>query len=229
MLDASTSISQVLGLLAHMTTHYSVFLRFWLWGFEFKIYQKDLIKHKHYMNYSIFFWKVLANKIAKSCDLTALLLDMVCFTWAISLGRLKPEYCDFNAAYILIYEDKSEVVLKNLHSVYQFWAISTWFLPRFYEFSLSCLESLGLRSYEVASQVKMLAVKLEFQIEFNPWDPHSKRKEPNSALLKGVCAGVHIFTYKHTQIIKRNVVIILKSFQFNHQAVSTHFSLSSSL
>lgn len=65
------------------------------------------------MNYSIFFWKVLANKIAKSCDLAAFLLDMVCFTWAISLGRLKPEYCDFNAAYILIYEDKSEVVLKT--------------------------------------------------------------------------------------------------------------------
>lgn len=224
-----------------MTTHCTVFLRFWLWGFEFKIYQKVLIKHKHYINYSIFFWKVLANKIAKSCDLTALLLDMVCFIWAISHGRLKPEYCDFNAAYILIYEDKSEVVLKNLHSVYQFWAISTWFLPRFYEFSLSCLESLGLRSYEVASQVKMLAVKLEFQIEFNPWDPHSKRKEPNSGLLKGVCApthmyshfyacaGVHIFTYKHTQIIKWNVIIILKSFQFNHQAVCTHFSLSSSL
>lgn len=42
----------------------------------------------------------------------ALLLDTVCFTWAIPLGRLKLEYCDFNA-YILIYEDKNEVALKT--------------------------------------------------------------------------------------------------------------------
>lgn len=113
MFDVSLSMFQVLGLLVHMTTCCSGFLLFWFWGFEFKIYQEVLIKQKLYINYSILFWKVLANKIAKSCDLMALLLDMVCFTWAIPLGSLKLKYYDFNTACILIYKDRNEVVLKT--------------------------------------------------------------------------------------------------------------------
>lgn len=155
-------------------------------------------------------------------------------TWEVQAGVLWFWCC--------IYEHKSEVVLKTFTLSTNSQLLGHDFCLDFMSFFFFWVAWIS-RSWVLWSSFtgKLLAVKLEFQVEFNPWDPHSKRKEPNSGLLKSVCdpthmyshfyacAGVHIFTYKHTQIIKRNVVIILKSFQLNHQAVCTHFSLSSSL